>query len=39
MLQEKEREKQFEVNVSYCEVYNELIFDLLQPGAGALDLR
>jgi hypothetical protein len=29
----------FQVNMSYIEIYNENIRDLLNPGAGALELR
>eukprot|EP00899_Mesostigma_viride_P029435 jgi/Mesvir1/9677/Mv12160-RA.1 len=38
-LVSKEREKHLEVHCSYLEVYNEMIYDLLTPGGGALDLR
>ncbi|DBB11583.1 hypothetical protein WJX82_010561 [Trebouxia sp. C0006] len=35
----KEPDKQWDVTCSYCEVYNELIFDLLQDNSPPLDLR
>ncbi|KAK9823105.1 hypothetical protein WJX72_000286 [[Myrmecia] bisecta] len=35
----KETDKQWDVTCSYCEVYNELIYDLLTPSGAALDLR
>ncbi|KAL3160635.1 hypothetical protein ABBQ32_010559 [Trebouxia sp. C0010 RCD-2024] len=35
----KEPDKQWDVTCSYCEVYNELIFDLLQDSSPPLDLR
>ncbi|DBA89218.1 TPA: hypothetical protein ACH3X1_016364 [Trebouxia sp. C0004] len=35
----KEPDKQWDVTCSYCEVYNELIFDLLQDNSSPLDLR
>ena len=38
-LQAKEPDKQWDVTCSYCEVYNELIFDLLQDNSPPLDLR
>jgi hypothetical protein len=37
--QAKEPDKQWDVTCSYCEVYNELIFDLLQDNSPPLDLR
>ena len=37
--QAKEQDQQFEVLCSYCEVYNEIIYDLLVPNSGPLDLR
>ena len=38
-MQAKEPDKQWDVTCSYCEVYNELIFDLLQNNSPPLDLR
>ena len=38
-IQAKEPDKQWDVTCSYCEVYNELIFDLLQDNSPPLDLR
>lgn len=38
-MQAKEPDKQWDVTCSYCEVYNELIFDLLQESSPPLDLR
>lgn len=38
-MQAKEPDKQWDVTCSYCEVYNELIFDLLQDNSPPLDLR
>ncbi len=38
-VQAKEPDKQWDVTCSYCEVYNELIFDLLQDNSPPLDLR
>ena len=38
-MQAKEPDKQWDVTCSYCEVYNELIFDLLQDSSPPLDLR
>lgn len=38
-VQAKEPDKQWDVTCSYCEVYNELIFDLLQDSSPPLDLR
>eukprot|EP00891_Asterochloris_glomerata_P006209 jgi/Astpho2/6209/e_gw1.00088.44.1_t len=35
----REPDKQWDVTCSYCEVYNEVIYDLLQPNSGPLDLR
>ncbi|DBA70138.1 TPA: hypothetical protein ACH3X2_012191 [Trebouxia sp. C0005] len=35
----KEPDKQWDVTCSYCEVYNELIFDLLHDNSPPLDLR
>ena len=37
--QAKEQDQQFEVLCSYCEVYNEVIYDLLVSSSGPLDLR
>ena len=39
LLQSREPDKQWDVTCSYCEVYNEVIYDLLQPNSGPLDLR
>ena len=39
VVQDKEEDQQFEVSCSYCEVYNEVIYDLLIPSSGPLDLR
>ena len=39
LLQAREPDKQWDVTCSYCEVYNEVIYDLLQPNSGPLDLR
>lgn len=38
-MQAREPDKQWDVTCSYCEVYNELIFDLLQGNSPPLDLR
>ena len=38
-LQANDADYEFEVTCSYCEVYNELIFDLLIPNSGPLYLR
>ena len=38
-MQANDDEYEFEVTCSYCEVYNELIFDLLIPNSGPLYLR
>lgn len=38
-LQAREADQQFEVTCSYCEIYNEVIYDLLAPTSGPLDLR
>lgn len=38
-VQAKEPDKQWDVTCSYSEVYNELIFDLLQDNSPPLDLR
>jgi len=39
MMQANDADYEFEVTCSYCEVYNELIFDLLIPNSGPLYLR
>ena len=39
IFQASEPDYEFEVRCSYCEVYNEVIFDLLVPDSGPLDLR
>lgn len=36
---EKEKEVVFKVTMSYLEIYNENIRDLLNPSSGHLDLR
>ncbi len=38
-LQANDADYEYEVTCSYCEVYNELIFDLLIPNSGPLYLR
>ncbi|KAK9804474.1 hypothetical protein WJX73_006365 [Symbiochloris irregularis] len=38
-LMAKEPDQQFDVTCSYCEIYNEVIYDLLAPSSGPLDLR
>jgi hypothetical protein len=38
-VQANDADYEFEVTCSYCEVYNELIFDLLIPNSGPLYLR
>ena len=39
IVQAKEQDQQFEVLCSYCEVYNEVIYDLLVTNSAPLDLR
>ncbi|KAK3281234.1 hypothetical protein CYMTET_10958 [Cymbomonas tetramitiformis] len=39
MLIREESEKEYEVTCSYVEVYNEVVYDLLQPNSGPLELR
>ena len=38
-LQAREHDYVFEVHCSYCEVYNEVIYDLLTEESAPLDLR
>ncbi|TYZ57454.1 hypothetical protein PybrP1_010842, partial [[Pythium] brassicae (nom. inval.)] len=39
MLEKAPKEVHFIVRASYCEIYNEQVFDLLNPASGALSVR
>ncbi|KAK1929327.1 Osmotic avoidance abnormal protein 3 [Phytophthora citrophthora] len=39
LLEQEPAEVKTVVRASYCEIYNEQVFDLLNPGSGALNVR